>query len=50
MAELNLKNFPDALHQRLKVQAAQEGVALRELVIGLLEKGTTVLIVSKRKK
>jgi plasmid stability protein len=36
MAELNLKNFPDELHTRLKVQAALEGKKMRDLVIEIL--------------
>ena len=37
MAELNLKNFPDTLHLKLKVRAAEESITLRELVIETLE-------------
>jgi plasmid stability protein len=49
MSELSIKNFPEDLLKRLKVQAAQEGVTLRDLVVQILEKRTSVLIVSNRK-
>jgi hypothetical protein len=32
-------DLPDSLYRRLKVQAAQEGKTLREVVIGYLEEG-----------
>lgn len=36
MAELSIKNFPEELLKRLKVQAAQEGITLRDLVVEIL--------------
>ena len=33
MGTLNLKNFPDDLHEQAKSRAALEGVTLKELVI-----------------
>jgi len=49
MAELNLKNFPDDLHKRLKMQAAKEGKKLRELVIEILEQRRPIPFISERK-
>lgn len=33
MATLNLKNFPDDLHDQAKSRAALEGITLKELVV-----------------
>lgn len=33
MATLNLKNFPDDLHEQAKSRAALEGITLKELVV-----------------
>jgi hypothetical protein len=30
---LNVKDFPDALHQEAKVRAAMEAISLKELII-----------------
>jgi len=49
MAELNIKNFPDELHKRLKIQAAKEDITLRNLIVSILENPAPVLILSKRK-
>jgi plasmid stability protein len=49
MAELSIKNFPEDLLKRLKVQAAQEGITLRDLVVDLLGKRTSVLTIHKHK-
>jgi len=37
MAILNIKDFPDDLHRRTKVQAAKEGITMKALIIKLLE-------------
>jgi predicted HicB family RNase H-like nuclease len=37
MADMNLRDFPDDLHHRAKVQAAVERITLKELVIRALE-------------
>ena len=34
---LNIKGFPDELHREAKIRAAQEGIALRELIIKAVE-------------
>ena len=33
MGTLNLKNFPDDLHEQAKSRAALEGITLKELVV-----------------
>lgn len=33
MAVINLRMFPDTLHRKAKVRAAQEGITLKELMI-----------------
>jgi hypothetical protein len=33
MATLNLKNFPEDLHEQAKSRAALEGITLKELVV-----------------
>ena len=37
MAVINIREVPDDLHTRVKVQAAKERITLRELVIRTLE-------------
>jgi predicted HicB family RNase H-like nuclease len=37
MADMNLRDFPDDLHHRAKVQAAVERITLKKLVIKALE-------------
>ena len=37
MAVINIRNVPDDLHTRVKVQAAKERIPLRELVMKALE-------------
>ena len=37
MAVISLKDFPDDLHRRTKVQAAKEGISIKALVIKVLE-------------
>lgn len=37
VAELSIKSFPEDLLKRLKVQAALEGITLRNLVTQMLE-------------
>ncbi|MGB5921912.1 MAG: hypothetical protein WBH36_06780 [Syntrophobacteria bacterium] len=37
MAVINIREVPDDLHTRVKVQAAKERTTLRELVIRALE-------------
>ena len=37
MAIMNLRDMPDDLHRRAKVQAAMEGITLKDLVIKALE-------------
>ena len=37
MAVINIREVPDDLHTRVKVQAAKERITLRELVIRALE-------------
>ena len=36
MKALIIKDFPDDLHKRAKVRAAQEGISLKELTIRAL--------------
>jgi len=36
MAVISLKDFPDDLHRRTKVQAAKEGITIKGLIIRLL--------------
>jgi len=36
MKALIIKDFPDGLHKRAKVRAAQEGISLKELTIRAL--------------
>ncbi len=36
MAVISLKDFPDDLHRRTKVQAAKEGISIKALVIKVL--------------
>jgi len=36
MAVISLKDFPDDLHRRTKVQAAKEGTTIKGLIIRLL--------------
>ena len=38
MATLSIKNFPDALHARLKAQAKREHRSMAQVVIGILER------------
>ena len=35
---LNVKDFPDELHRQMKIQAAIDGVSLKDLIIKALEK------------
>ncbi len=35
---LNIKDFPDELHRQIKIQAAIEGVSMKDLIIKALEK------------
>jgi plasmid stability protein len=37
MANINLKDFPDDLHQAAKIRAAMEKTTLREIIIRALE-------------
>lgn len=37
MATLNIKDFPDDLHRQTKIQAAVEGVSMKDLIIKALE-------------
>jgi predicted HicB family RNase H-like nuclease len=37
MAVINLKDFPDELHRRTKIQAAKEGSTIKALIIKALE-------------
>ena len=37
MAVINIRGVPDALHVRVKVQAAKESIPLRELVMKALQ-------------
>ncbi len=30
---INLRNFPDDLHRKVKIQAAIEGITLKDLII-----------------
>ena len=32
MGSINLRDFPEDLHRRAKVQAAREGISLKELI------------------
>ena len=34
---LNIKAFPDELHRQVKIQAAVEGVSMKDLIIKALE-------------
>ena len=43
---LNIKNFPDDLHYEAKVQAAIEGISLKELI----EKSITEYLAKAKKK
>ena len=36
MARLNLPNFPDGLHVKLKIQAAKERTTMTEIIIRLV--------------
>ena len=36
MATINLRDFPDTLHRKAKVRAAQDGITLKELIIRAL--------------
>ena len=37
MANINLKDFPDDLHQAAKIKAAMDKTTLREIIIRALE-------------
>jgi len=37
MAFLNIKDFPDDLHRKVKSEAALEGISLKALIIKALE-------------
>lgn len=37
MAMIYLKDFPDDLHHRMKIQAAIEKITMKDLIIRLLE-------------
>jgi predicted HicB family RNase H-like nuclease len=37
MANINLRDFPEALHRELKAKAALEGITLKELIIKAVE-------------
>ena len=37
MANINLRDFPEALHPELKAKAALEGITLKELIIKAVE-------------
>ncbi|RJR40881.1 MAG: 3-hydroxyacyl-CoA dehydrogenase [Desulfobacteraceae bacterium] len=35
---LNIKDFPDELHRQMKIQAAIDGMSMKDLIIKALEK------------
>jgi hypothetical protein len=37
MGTLNLKNFPDELHEQAKSRAALEGITLKQLVVQAMD-------------
>lgn len=48
MANLNIENLPDDLHQRLKKQAYEQGCSIRKLALGALWRELERLEVSAR--
>jgi plasmid stability protein len=36
MSNINIRDFPDELHRKLKIEAATLGMSLKELVIQIL--------------
>lgn len=37
MAALNLRDFPDELHRKMKAAAAMEGISMKDLIIKVVE-------------
>ena len=50
MANINLKDFPDDLHQAAKIKAAMEKTTLREVIIRALAEYVKKPTVKGRKK
>ena len=36
MSDINIRNFPDGLHRKLKIEAATLGITLKDLIIQIL--------------
>jgi plasmid stability protein len=36
MTDINIRNFPDDLHRKLKIEAATLGITLKDLIIQIL--------------